>query len=685
MWTKAPLPIYLLLRVLPLAVGILGGGGYMLAEYVERWSRNDVEHHLDEQAEFATKIISQRIDNITEQARNLARNDLLVNGLIDQETRHSYLPTFFESLRLTGPGVPRIRLMDYRGREIAGVTSPAHVGVNFVEWQDAVSNGQEFASVSLEGLLVALPVVYNGLTEGALVIDFGLEDFHALFDPGALTLVTALVDDQNRTLRSSDADFAEFGMRAPKLESPDWVQRRYDIPGIKGIKLITAERVGDAFATSRQVRNFVIVTVLVSLLAVVGMILLTAFLGTREINKLQAAIKGVTGVADFEHRIEVNGPAELRALGDNFNIMVETLQRTTTSKDSVNAIIESLNEILVVTSNFGEIETFNPAAEAFFKRRGLENPTNVAEVVRGGVESADAEIATLMRLTVATGSLECLYELDDHSSLMIEWSKSVLRNADGGPGGLIVVGKDISERHRLDKLKTEFISAVSHELRTPLTAIKGSLDLVINGAVGVLPEKASDLLKLAQRNGERLLKLVGDLLDIQKIEADGLALTVEKLELVGFVENSLQINSAYATSKGVSFRFEPELADIFVDADAQRLNQVLANVLSNAAKFSPKGSAIVIRVERDGNDAVIAVADEGPGISADFHERLFDKFTQADGSDNRSFEGTGLGLAISKNLVERMGGNISFDTEVGVGTTFFLRFNESAASVRAAV
>ena len=685
MWTKAALPIYLLLRVLPVTICILGGGGYLLAEYVERWSRDDVQQNLDDQAEFTTRIISQRIDNITEQARNLARNDLLVNGLIDQETRLSYLPTFFQSLRLTGPGEPRIRLMDYRGREIAGVASPAHVGVNLVDWEEAVSNNQEVVSVSLEGLLVALPVLYHGLAEGTLVIDFGLEDFRALFDPGTLALVTAFVDDQNRTLRSSDAGFAEFGMRAPKPESPDWVQRRYDIPGIKGIKLITAERTGEAFATSRQVRQFVISTAVVSLLAVIGMILLTAYLGTREINKLQAAIKGVAGVADFERRIEVSGPAELRALGDNFNTMVETLQRTTTSKDSINAIIESLNEILIVTSNFGEIETFNPAAANFFESRGLGTPVNVAEVVRGGVGGDDTEIATLMRLTVASGSLERLYELDNRTALMIEWSKSVLRNADGGPGGLIIIGKDVTERYRLDKLKTEFISAVSHELRTPLTAIKGSLDLVINGAVGVLPEKAADMLKLAQRNGERLLGLIGDLLDIQKIETGGLALAVEKLELIGLVGNALQVNSAYADSKGVSFRFEPELDDIFIDVDSERLNQVLANLLSNAAKFSPKGAAICVRVGRDGDDAVISVEDKGPGIPADFHDRLFEKFTQADGSDNRTYEGAGLGLAISKTLVEQMGGEISFATEVGVGTTFFLRFLETAAPVRAAV
>ncbi len=684
MWTKAPLPIYLLLRVLPVTIGILGGGGYLLADFVERWTRDDVQTHLDGQAKFATGIISQRVENIAEQARNLARNDLLINGLIDLETRQSYLPTFFQSLRLIGPGVPRIRLMDYRGREIAGVASPAHVGVNFVDWEKAVSSGEEVVSVSIDGLLVTVPVFYNGLAEGAVVIDFGLEDFRALFDPGKLNFVTAFVDDVNRVLRSSDAGFAEFGMRAPELDASKWVQRRYEIPGIEGVKLITAERIGEAFATSRRVRQFVIFLVAVSLLAVVGMIFLTTYLGTREINKLQAAIKGVSGVADFERRIEVNGPAELRALGDNFNTMVETLQRTTTSKDSVKAIIESLNEILVVTSNFGEIETFNPAAAAFFERRGVENPKNVAEIIRGGAGGVDEEIATLMRLTIASGSLERLYRLNDREEVMIEWSKSVLRNADGGPGGLIIIGKDVTERHRLDKLKTEFVSAVSHELRTPLTAIKGSLDLAINGAVGALPEKATDLLKLAQRNGERLLKLIGDLLDFQKIEAGGLMMCIENLELVGAVEKSLQINGAYAAAKGVSFRFEPELDEIFVGANLQGLNQILANLLSNAAKFSPKSAEISVRVGRQGGDAVISIEDKGPGISADFHEYLFEKFTQEDGSDNRNFEGAGLGLAISKSLVEQMGGEISFDTKAGFGTTFHLRFKETATLVRAA-
>ena len=220
--------------------------------------------------------------------------------------------------------------------------------------------------------------------------------------------------------------------------------------------------------------------------------------------------------------------------------------------------------------------------------------------------------------------------------------------------------RDISERKRIEKLKDEFISTVSHEIRTPLTSIRGSLGLINGGVVGQLSEKAASLAAIAYSNTERLLQLVNNLLDIQKLESGTLNFTFQETNLQQLLEQTIEANSGYAEDHGISLILDSVDPSINLPIDAPRIMQVMNNLLSNAAKFSPTGSEVHIAVEMREKEVLIKVIDQGSGVPEAFIPHLFDRFSQADNSATRKVGGTGLGLNISKTIIEQHQGELHY-------------------------
>ncbi len=229
---------------------------------------------------------------------------------------------------------------------------------------------------------------------------------------------------------------------------------------------------------------------------------------------------------------------------------------------------------------------------------------------------------------------------------------------------------DISERLRSERLKDEFVSTVSHELRTPLTSIAGSLGLLASGTTGPLPEPAMRLLKIAHKNIERLMRLINDLLDIEKIESGKIVFNLQRVDVRTLAEQAIEANRAYAEGFGVRLRLDAPPAPAFVRSDSDRLVQVITNLLSNAIKFSPREAEVVVGIELLGDQVRITVRDRGRGIPDEFKPRIFEKFAQADAADDRKKGGTGLGLSIVKQIVTLLGGAVGFDTSAGRGTVF---------------
>ncbi|MCM2335217.1 MAG: ATP-binding protein [Pseudomonas sp.] len=250
--------------------------------------------------------------------------------------------------------------------------------------------------------------------------------------------------------------------------------------------------------------------------------------------------------------------------------------------------------------------------------------------------------------------------------------KRPLRSSDGELQ-VLTVAVDVSERRQIERMKGEFISTVSHELRTPLTAIRGALGMLSMGMAGDLPEASRSLVEVAANNSERLVRLINDILDIEKLESGRLPLQVQSLSLRTLLRHAIEQNGPYAQDFDVRLALR-DGPDARIEVDPDRFAQVMANLLSNAIKHSPGEGTVTVSTRILGHRIEASVEDQGVGIPEAFRARVFERFAQADSSDVRRRGGTGLGLAITRSLVEQMRGSIGFDTETDHGTRFFVAF-----------
>nr|WP_299243831.1 PAS domain S-box protein [uncultured Halomonas sp.] len=247
----------------------------------------------------------------------------------------------------------------------------------------------------------------------------------------------------------------------------------------------------------------------------------------------------------------------------------------------------------------------------------------------------------------------------------------LVSDSAGEPQYFVTQIQDITEQRKLEQLKREFVAVVSHELRTPLTSIKGALDLVNAGAVGVAPPAMVEMLTLAQRNAERLGQLINDLLDWEKLDAHKMVFDMQEHLLRPLLEEAVAINLGYAAQYGVHLELVGE-GQASIEIDSLRFSQVMSNLLSNAIKFSPRGSLVQVCYRVEDDHVWIDVVDQGCGIPGEFHSKVFQHFVQAKADDARRQGGTGLGLAISKQFIEQMNGSIGFRSVVDEGSTFWL-------------
>ncbi len=244
------------------------------------------------------------------------------------------------------------------------------------------------------------------------------------------------------------------------------------------------------------------------------------------------------------------------------------------------------------------------------------------------------------------------------------------------PGSMPIVWtilQDITERKRIERLKSEFISVVSHELRTPITAMIGSIGLLEGGVFGTLSEKQAAMLKLASSNAARLKTMVDDILDSEKIENGNLILEPEEFDLIELLSKTVEEFRPYCADREISVEFSTAVPEARTVADRGRIEQIILNLLSNAAKFSADNSAVTVALDESEGNFRLTIADEGAGIPSEALPHLFDRFYQVDGSDKRSRQGTGLGLSICQAIAKAHGAEIEVESEVGCGSTF--RFN----------
>lgn len=361
----------------------------------------------------------------------------------------------------------------------------------------------------------------------------------------------------------------------------------------------------------------------------------------------------------------------------NISARKEAERRLAETESKYRGLLEAAPDAIVVVNTQGQIVLVNVQAEIQF---GYHRDELLGQMVTRIVPVGFAErlIADNRRddedalsQQIGTG-LELVGRRKDGSEFPIEIMLSPL---DSSEGVLVTAAiRNISVRKeesaRVERLKDEFVSTVSHELRTPLTSIAGALALLSADPALSSHEGAARLLKIAHTNSQRLVRLVNDILDIEKAKSGGVVFVLESVDVRSIAEHAVDDSRALGESCGVRLKLQAPSAPCILRADADRLMQVFSNLISNAVKFSPNGEEVVVSLEKRRGKVHISVSDRGSGIPEAFKPRVFTKFAQADTSDARQKGGTGLGLSIVKQIVTMLGGTVGFSDHPKGGTIF---------------
>jgi PAS domain S-box-containing protein len=315
----------------------------------------------------------------------------------------------------------------------------------------------------------------------------------------------------------------------------------------------------------------------------------------------------------------------------------------------------------------GTIASLNPAAERMF---ALASDAAAGRDVDSLIDLGGAPAPSGMRLRhlLGAGGMHEFQAMPAGGSpFPIDLTLAETPAASGR--AFVAFVRDITGRRRAERIKDEFIAAVSQELRTPLTSVAGSLGLLTGGGLGRLPAPAMRLIKIAHTNCQRLVRLVNDILDVERIESGHAAFDFRRVEVKPLVEQAIAATRAFADGFQVKVTLD-RADDAVVSGDSGRLAQALANLLSNAIKFSPPEQKVMVAIEGRGDHVRIAVADHGPGLPDGVKADIFEKFAQAEVAGERAQGATGLGLSIVKQIVIRHGGDVGCDDVPGGGTVF---------------
>ena len=395
-------------------------------------------------------------------------------------------------------------------------------------------------------------------------------------------------------------------------------------------------------------------------------------------RKIFGVGRETTGIKRDGRRFPIEIALSLLNLGHN-RIFVSVIRDITERKKSqqlqaqLAAIVEGSGDAIVGIDADGIIASWNPAAEALYEYscdEAIGRPVRTV-VPREMRSEMDALFSRLLK-GEPVAHFETVLQSKFGKLLEVDLTLSPIRNSQGQVVGISTIARDISLRKEADRRIGEFYSTVSHELRTPLTSIRASLGLLEGGVAGQIDEEALQLVEIARSESDRLIRLINDILDLRKIESGKLELKFKSVRLNDLINSVLESMRAMADEHKVKITTQCD-ADQLIVLDRDRIVQVLANLISNAIKFSPRGETVIVSVEpiNDKECVRFSVTDKGSGIRADQMHRLFGKFQQLDSSDTRAKGGTGLGLAICKAILEQHGGSIGVESEPGHGSSFW--------------
>lgn len=504
--------------------------------------------------------------------------------------------------------------------------------------------------------------------------------------------------------KSGEAGIMEWPDGGTYLVGSSVSQGHDGYPGL-GWRIMVLQNLYEAYAPVRQVRQQMLLggismALLFSALALLAVRLITRPLATLahsarrieagepvdiivpgavpygEVRDLASALGSLVGTLrqSSDALRQLNATLEKR-VDDRTMELRRALAKVQENEQRVRAIVESAQGAFVAMDFSGRIVGWNTHSEVLlgWKRADAVGRSLfqllIPERFRQSSEKAFAQFLQTRQAGFINQRMERRVLTASGAELPVEMNIALVRS--GQLAFFCAFLYDISERKAVERMKDEFISTVSHELRTPLTGIYGSLSLLVSGMAGELPEDVRQLLVLSHQSTERLIRLINDVLDVEKIASNSMQYHRVAQPLRPLVEQAIAATQAFADPYQVRLVLDAQASADWVKVDADRMVQVVVNLLSNAAKFSPSGGAVVeVRIAPWQGGVRLSVVDHGVGIPEAFRSRIFERFAQVDASDRRQKGGTGLGLSICRSIVEAHQGRIGFEATPGGGTTF---------------
>ncbi len=471
-----------------------------------------------------------------------------------------------------------------------------------------------------------------------------------------------------RHLEASDSLLVEFSGNVMTVTKPVRLGGR-TLGGV----ILRYSLAGLAADQAALARRTTLVGAIFAVLGVLAAALLTEAV-TRPLKEVIQATRAVSAGEPVPH-LPVRTSDEVGELAAAFNVMTRRLRETTVSRDYLDRVLETMGECLMVTGPDGTVSRVNPALCELIGR----SEADLIGRHGGELFRAPDGYASLFHTVSSQGrvqGLETVAFATDGRAIPVMVSIAEMAPSSGRAMGFVAVAADIRERLRVEQQKDDFVTMIHHEVRTPLTAVRGAIGLLDGGVAGELNARARDLIDIALRNSERMERLVDDILTSRKLDAGRMDFHFEEVELAPLVDQAIEATTEYAKEFDVLCELENTAMGAKVKVDSDRLIQVMSNVLSNAVRFSSAGDVVGVGVTRSDAGLRVAVTDRGPGIAEEFQDEVFEPFARGEKAGWRHRTGSGLGMSISRAIMEELGGGISFETEVGAGTTFFVDIPE---------
>lgn len=507
------------------------------------------------------------------------------------------------------------------------------------------------------------------------------------------------IEEEPQVLARIDSTYADYLVAftdlvqsSPASEDPDAARARYRqalLPAFLPVRNASQElrelNQETMFAASRRAQDVAhratwTLGLVGSGVLLVGLFfsLLLSYRIVRPVRELSDATRRIAD-GDYDVEVPAEGRDELARLARQFNEMAEQLrsyrdlnvEQIVAERRKSDAIVRSIDDALVAVDEELRIQNLNPSARRLLGDRSREaEGRHLLEVVR------NEAVFERIRETVDSGRAPKIDEGDRYVSVELDGQPRhyeivitpVMAPEGDETQGAILMLRDVTKLKELDLMKSEFVATASHELRTPLTSIAMSLDLLDERASGGLDPEEREQLEGARNDVERLRSLIGDLLQLSRIESGRIELDIEAVEVSVLCDRAVEVMSPQADERSVSILCRCPDGLPRVRADANKATWVLTNLLSNAVRYSDAGGDVAIDASANGGSVHVSVTDHGPGIAYEDQSRIFDKFVQVE--DGRTPEGSGLGLAICREIVRAHGGSIWVESRPGEGSVF---------------